>query len=44
MIVGLLSICTIASLGESLGSNLKRPIKCLTLNNQYVNLDQYFLM
>ena len=34
MFTGLLSACTIGSLGESLGSNLKRPMKCVSLNNQ----------
>ena len=32
--VALLSTCTIESLGELLVDNLKRPIKCVFLNNQ----------
>ena len=34
MFIGLLSSCIIESLGESLVSNLNRPIKCISLNNQ----------
>ena len=34
MFIGLLSSCIIESLGELLGSNLNRPIKCVSLNNQ----------
>ena len=32
MFIGILSVCTIGSSGESLVSNSKRPIKCLLLN------------
>ena len=32
--IGLSSSCIIESLGESLVSNLNRPIKCISLNNQ----------
>ena len=34
MFIGLLSTCTIESLGESFVSNLKRTIKYVSLNNQ----------
>ena len=34
MFIGLLSACTIGSFGESLVSNLKRHVKCVSLNNQ----------
>ena len=34
MFIGLLSVCTIGSFGESLVSNSKGPIKCVTLNNR----------
>ena len=34
MFIGLLSIWTVGSFGESLVSNSKGPIKCLTLNNR----------
>ena len=34
MFIGLLSVCTIESFGESLVSNLKGPINFLTLNNR----------
>ena len=34
MFIGLLSACTIGSFGESLASNLKRPIKCVSLSNK----------
>ena len=33
MFVRLLGVCIIGSFGESLMSNLKEPIKSLTLNN-----------
>ena len=32
--IGLLSICTIPGLGESLVYNPKGPIRCVSLNNQ----------
>ena len=34
MFIGLLNVCAIGSFGESLVSNSKGPLKCLTLNNQ----------
>ena len=34
MFIGLLSVCTILSFGEFLLSYSKRPIKCVSLNNQ----------
>ena len=34
MFIGLLSPCTIGGFRDSLVSNLKRPIKCISLNNQ----------
>ena len=34
MFIELLSTCTTARLGESLGSNSKGHIKCVSLNNQ----------
>ena len=33
-VIGLLSVCTTSTFGDSLVSNLKRPVKCLALNNQ----------
>ena len=33
MFIGLLSFCTIKEFGESLASNCKEPLKCVTLNN-----------
>ena len=33
MFIRLLSACTKGSFGESLVSNSKEPLKCLTLNN-----------
>ena len=34
MFIGLLGTCTIGNFSKSLVSNLKRPIKCVSLNNQ----------
>ena len=34
MFIGLRSVCTIGSFGESLASNSKRPINCVSLKNQ----------
>ena len=39
MFIGILSACTIGSFGESLVSNSKWPIKCVSLNNHPVKRD-----
>ena len=34
MFIELLSVCVIVSFGQSLASNSKEPIKCVSLNNR----------
>ena len=41
MFIGLLSACTIAIFGESLASNSKESIKCVSLTIDNVKLDQH---
>ena len=44
MFVGLLSVCTIVSFGESLASSSKGSIKFLTLYNQPCKARQHLLI
>ena len=43
MFIGLLSACTIGSFGESLSSNSRWPIKCVSLDNQPCQVTSTFI-